>query len=190
MAIGEPGTLVSEAAYLQIAMDDPETPWELHNGQLREKPAMTCDHNWLMYKLGFMLGQQLDWAEFQVRVNAGHISRPTANYYIPDVFVLPTKLTDAFRGRADLLEAYAVPLPLVVEVWSRSTGDYDVDEKLDEYRRRGDLEIWRLHPFERTLTAWRRQPDGAYEETLYHGGVVRPIALPDVAIDLDALFAL
>ncbi len=190
MTIGEPGTLVSEAAYLQIAMDNPDTPWELHHGQLREKPAMTCDHNWLMYKLGFMFGQQLDWNEYQIRINSGQVSRPTANYYIPDVFVLPTKLTESFSGQAELLEAYAVPLPLVVEVWSRSIGTYDINEKLDEYRRRGDLEIWRLHPYERTLTTWCRQPDGSYEETLYQGGLVRPVALPGVTIDLDALFTL
>ena len=190
MRIGESGTLVSEAAYLQIALDDPDTPWKLHHGQLREKPAMTCDHNWDMVKLGHMLLSQLDWNEFQVRVNAGRVSRPTTTYYIPAVFVLPTKLTEPLRGRADLLDAYAVPLPLVVEVWSRSIGNYDVNEKLDEYRRRGDLETWRLHPYERTLTAWRRQADGSYEEALYQGGVVRPTALPGVAIDLDALFAL
>lgn len=190
MASSKSGTLVSEAAYLQIALDDKNTAWELHNGRLREKPAMTCDHNWTMVKLGFFFGRQLDWSAFQIRVNAGRVARPTTTYYIPDVFVLPTKLTESFRGRADLLEAYAVPLPLVVEVWSRSTGNYDVNEKLDEYRRRGDLEIWRLHPYERTLTAWRRQPDGSYEEAFFQGGVVRLAALPDVEIDLDALFAL
>ena len=88
-----------------------------------------------------------------------------------------------------MLEVYQVPLPLVIEVWSRSTGTYDVDDKLPEYQRRGDLEIWRLQPYERALTAWRRQPDGSYTETVYSGGSVRPGALPGVAIDLDALFA-
>jgi Uma2 family endonuclease len=54
------------------------------------------------------------------------------------------------------LEIYDEPLPLVAEVWSPSTGGYDVLAKLPEYRRRGDTEIWLLHPYERTLTAWRR----------------------------------
>jgi len=76
----------------------------------------------------------------------------------------------------------------VVEVWSPSTGDYDVDAKLPEYHRRGDQEIWRIHPYERMLTAWRRQPDGSYTETVYTGGVVHPLAFPVVAIDLDTLF--
>jgi Uma2 family endonuclease len=77
----------------------------------------------------------------------------------------------------------------VVEVWSPSTGGYDIDAKIPEYRRRGDLEIWRLHPFEKTLAAWRRQPDGSYTELILQGGTVQAVALPNVTIDLDALFA-
>ena len=75
-----------------------------------------------------------------------------------------------------------------LEVWSPSTGEYDVNAKVPEYQRRGDLEIWRIHPFDRTLIAWRRQPDGSYIESHYAGGTVKPVALPDVTIDLDTLF--
>ena len=56
--------------------------------------------------------------------------------------------------------------------------------------KHGDLEIWLLHPYERTVTAWRRQPDGSYIETVFRGGVVQLHALPDVSVDLDSLFAL
>jgi Uma2 family endonuclease len=59
------------------------------------------------------------------------------------------------------LEYYEQPLPLVVEVWSPSTGEYDIDSKLPEYQARGDKEIWRLHPYERTVRSWQRQPDGS-----------------------------
>ena len=76
----------------------------------------------------------------------------------------------------------------MVEVWSPSTGDYDVDAKLPVYQQRGDREIWRIHPYERTLTSWLRQPDGSYQETLHRGGIVALVALPGVTIDLDELF--
>lgn len=114
--------------------------------------------------------------------------RTAENYFIPDVFVIPVELVRPLRGLRNVLEAYDAPLPLVVEVWSPSTGAYDIDTKLPEYQRRGDLEIWRLHPFDRTLTAWRRQPDGSYTENHYTGGLVQPVALPNVTIDLDTLF--
>ncbi|MDP9472452.1 MAG: Uma2 family endonuclease [Chloroflexota bacterium] len=178
---------VSERTYQQIILEDPEGQWELHGGRLREKPSMTFAHNRTIARLGSLLTQQLDWDEFDVRINAGWVRRPNEAYYIPDVFVVPVSMTEQFRDRSDILEVYDAPLPLVVEVWSPSTGDYDVDAKLPEYRRRGDLEVWRLHPYERTLTAWRRQPDGSYTEELYRGGTVQPASLPNVSIDLDLL---
>jgi Uma2 family endonuclease len=140
-----------------------------------------------MYELGFSLGQQLDRSQFRIRVNAGRLRRTAENFFIPDVLVVPRELERAQRGIMRL-EYYPEPLPLVVEVWSPSTGDYDVETKLVEYQRRGDLEIWRIHPYEHTLTAWVRQPDGTYSQTVYTGGVVRPSALPGVEIDFDRLF--
>ena len=178
---------VSEQTFLQVALDDPNQ-WELHCGQLRRKPAMTFAHNQVADELHFRLRQQLNPNHFVVRLGMGHVRRSAENYYIPDVFVIPIELTRALRGRRDVLEAYDGPLPLVVEIWSPSTGDYDVDSKLPEYQRRGDLEIWRIHPFDRTLIAWRRRPDGSYAESHYTGGAVQPIALPNVTIDLDTLF--
>jgi len=177
---------VSERTYKQLALEDPGQ-WELHCGSLRRKPGMTVDHNRLATWLLVQLAQQLDRNEFDVRINMGHARRSSESYYIPDVYVIPMELVRTQRGLRTL-EVYGVPLPLVVEVWSPSTGEYDVDSKPPEYQRRGDLEIWRMHPYERTLTAWQRQEDGSYTETVHTGGVVHPSALPGVAIDLDALF--
>jgi Uma2 family endonuclease len=142
-----------------------------------------------MVYLGRQLPMQLDPVEFRVRINAGHLRRSDRNYFIPDLFVLPVAYVGADRDRPDILEVYDRPLPLVVEVWSPSTGLYDVEHKFAEYRRRGDIEIWRLHPFERSLTAWRRQPDGSYTESTQTGGTIDPVALPGVTVDLDELFA-
>ena len=86
-----------------------------------------------------------------------------------------------------MLAIFSDPLPLVVEIWSPSTGDYDVDAKLPVYQQRGDLEIWRIHPYERTLTSWWRQPDGSYQEALQRDDTITPVTLPGVIIDLGAL---
>ncbi|CAA9528441.1 MAG: hypothetical protein AVDCRST_MAG73-663 [uncultured Thermomicrobiales bacterium] len=179
---------VFERTYHAVLLDDPDGQWELHDGRLREKPGMSAEHNDGMFELGYQLRSQLDRASFRVRVNAGHVYRGTTTYFIPDVFVIPIEVEQTQRGVPGSLEFYGDPQPLVVEFWSKSTGLYDADAKLPEYQRRGDLEIWRLHPYDRTLTAWRRRDDGTYAETV-HTGVVRPVALPNVAIDLDALFA-
>ena len=178
---------VSEKTFRKLALEDPNQ-WELHYGNLERKPGLTADHNEIAVYLGGQLIQQLDRKVYRVRTSMGQVRRTSENYYIPDVYVVPTELMLAQRGTRRL-EVYEAPLPLVVEVWSPSTGLYDVDSKLPEYQRRGDLEIWRIHPYERTLTAWRRQPDGSYgEETRDARGTIQPIALPDVRIDLDVLF--
>ncbi len=183
-------TRISDEAYERLALAEPDRKWELRDGVLREKPGMAAAHNEVAVTLGYMLLSQLDRTAYRVRVDAGRLQRPGATYVIPDVFVVPTAYVIPLIALQDVLEVYDKPLPLVVEVRSRSTGDYDVEEKLAVYRKRGDLEIWRIHPYERSLTAWRRQPDGSYEQTVYREDIVRPTALPGVEIDLAALFDL
>jgi Uma2 family endonuclease len=178
---------LSEKAFQRLALAEPGQ-WELHDGDLRRKPGMTADHNHIARVLYGQLFTQLDLAEFEPSLNMGHVRGSPERYYIPDVFVAPAALFRAQRG-TQRLEVYQDPLPLVVEVWSPSTGDYDVEAKIPEYQRRGDLEIWRIHPVERTLTSWRRQPDGSYSESVSSGGAIRPMALPNIVIDLDTLFA-
>jgi Uma2 family endonuclease len=179
---------MTEAAFRELALEDPEGHWELYCGHPQRKPGMTAEHNYAMHILAEQLWRQLDRQQHHVRVNAGHVPRSAENYFIPDVYVVLTEQVRRQFG-TESLETFAEPLLLVVEVWSRSTGHFDVATKLKEYQERGDLEIWRIHPLERTLVAWRRQTDGTYTESHFAGGTVQPVALPGVTIDLDALFA-
>lgn len=181
---------VSEQTYELVALEDPEGRWELVCGRLREKPGMTTRHNDLARTLHEMLFLQLDRRRFTVS-ETSRLRISTGTNYIPDVCVIPRELVrQRDRERPTSLEIYEAPLPLVVEVWSPRTGTYDVEEKLREYQLRRDDEIWRIHPLQRTLTAWRKQADDTYAEAVYRGGTVRPVALPGVSIDLDDLFAM
>lgn len=177
---------VSEKTYRQVALEDREGLWELHCGRLVQKPGMSYEHGYLTTRLLRLLFSQIDEQTYDLRSNSGRV-RTSGSYYIPDVFVIPTEVFKPHRGERGL-EFYDTPLPLVVEVWSPSTGDYDVNVKLREYQRRGDAEIWLIHPYDRTLTAWRRQTDGSYTETSHRAGVIEPVALPNVRIDLDTFF--
>ncbi len=179
---------LSEQAYQEFVLSGAEGAWELHEGRLVEKPGVTWEHGGIIALLSHLLQLQLDWSEFQVRINEGRVRKPADTIFIPDLLVVPTAYGESFRGRPGMLAIFSGPLPLVVEVWSSSTGDYDVDSKLPVYQQRGDLEIWRIHPYERTLTIWLRQADGSYQETLHRAGIVTPTALPGVAIDLDSLW--
>jgi Uma2 family endonuclease len=179
---------ITAEEYERLALAEPDRKWELVDGHPREKPGMTFAHNEVEIQLGYMLMAQLDRSMYHVRIDAGRLRRPGATYFIPDIFVFPVSLVTPRLRQDDVLEVYDDPVPLVVEVWSRSTGDYDVGEKLTVYKQRGDSEIWLVHPYERTVTAWVRQSDGSYTETVYREGVVSPSALPGVTIDLAALF--
>jgi Uma2 family endonuclease len=186
-----PGRTVrlSEAEYRRIALAQPDEKWELHRGVLVKKPAMTWDHANTVRNLGHLLQNQLEPNDYLVPMNMGRVQRSAEGYYTPDVYVVPREMfRRLYRPGPGEMEAYPEPLPLVAEVWSPSTGRYDVRVKLREYQARGDVEIWLIQPYERTLTAWRRQPDGGYSETVFTGGVVEPVALPGVAIELAALF--
>ena len=177
---------LSEQAFRELSLGDSQGRWELHHGQLRERPPMTAGHGRDMHRLLAQLYAQLDPRAYVLRTQHGRTRVSSDTYYIPNIVVIPAQVEAALHDRE--LDAYPDPLPLVIEIWSPSTGDYDDNEKILGYQRRGDLEIWRVHPYERTLTTWRRRPDGTYVETTYRDGIIRPVALPGVAIDLDALF--
>lgn len=177
---------VTEEAYRRLALGN--TQLELHRGQPREKPGMSVEHGSVADNLLRQLYGQLDGGEHRLRANFAKLRRSADTYYIPDVAVVPAAMVLALREHPGSLDAYSDPLPLVVEIWSPSTGDDDITAKLPDYQQRGDREIWYIHPYKRTLTAWRRQPDGTYAETIFRDGVVHPDSLPGVAIDLAALF--
>jgi Uma2 family endonuclease len=178
---------MSEEAYREFALADPSGGWELVHGRLRERTAMTVAHGGVMAYLFGMLHEQLDRAEYRLRSQHARLRVSADTYYVPDIAVIPTAMEQALATNA--LDAYPDPLPLVIEVWSPSTGTFDLNEKIPGYKPRGDVEIWRIHPYEQTLTTWRRQPDGDYAESVYCGGIARPQPMPHVAIDLDELFA-
>ena len=178
---------ISEQTYERVALEDPDGQWELVCGRLRRKPAMTTEHNSVARRLARRLNAQLDERDFLVDKDGPRLRISNGSYYLPDVSVVPSALERQRRETPGRFEIYEEPMPLVVEIWSPSTGEYDVEQKLREYQWRGDREIWRIHPYERTLIAWRRQPDGSYGELVYRGGAVQPATLPYVTIDLDSL---
>ena len=182
------GMALSAEQYEHLILGNPDETWELVDGRLREKPLMSMAHGDAGVELVVGLRTQLDRREFRVSFNHARLKRTDRSYFVPDVVV--TRVADFTGDRSSprAVDAHTAPALLVVEIWSPSTGDYDIEEKLPMYRARGDLEIWWLHPFGRTLSAWRRQPDGTYAETVHHGGTITPAELPHVTIDLDALF--
>jgi Uma2 family endonuclease len=178
---------MSEEAYRRFVLTERDGAWELHDGRLVEKPGVSFEHGEIAMLLGHLLLLQVDRTEYTV-VSELRVSRPGSTVFMPDLMVVPAAYRREYGGRPGTLAIFPDPVPLVVEVWSASTGGYDLDTKIPVYQQRGDLEIWRIHPYERTLTRWVRQSDGSYREDVFRGGVVALVGLPGVTIDLDVLF--
>lgn len=194
MATVNEGALMTAAEYEQLVLEDREGHWELVRGHPRRKPPVTSGHDWAMDELAEQLHDELDKASYRVRTHRGRLRVSTGSYYEPDLVVMP--LADILRraGNPRAFEVHDAAVPFVVEVWSPSTGSYDRDTKLSEYRLRGDAEIWLLNPYRRSIAAWRRvrpdapDPEAQYDEQVLIGGRIDLFALPGVVIDIDRLF--
>lgn len=179
---------ITRETFSALVLEDSDARWELHDGKPREKPALTAAHNRVIWNLIGQIAPQLAERPFEGRTDTAHLAIGGGYAYIPDFAIIPSEYVDSALGKPTN-ESYDGPVALVVETWSPSTGTYDVNAKLPSYQRRGDLEIWRIHPYERTVTRWCRRLDGSYEESTHATGTIRLAAIPEVAIDLDALFA-
>jgi hypothetical protein len=62
---------ISEESYVQLALDDPDTKWELIDGLLVEKPGMSFTHLNSAMLLGNRIVQQIDLRQFLVLFNDG-----------------------------------------------------------------------------------------------------------------------
>jgi hypothetical protein len=117
------------------------------------------DHHDLACELAFRRRLALDPARDELRVNASRVRWSERNAFIPDGAVLPREQVVPQKG-AGKRERSSASLPLVVEIWSPSTVGDDLDVKATTSTARGDAEIWRPHPDDRTLTRGIRQDDG------------------------------
>lgn len=179
---------MSEETYRELALGDSGERWELVRGHLWERPGMSVRHDRVTMAMVRQLLRQLDPDQFWVSAGLARLRVSADTFFIPDVAVIPMALMRRLDETPRTLDAHSEPMPLVVEVWSPSTGKRDMELKLPDYQQRGDAELWYIHPYDRTLTAWRRLPDGSYSMTIYREGIVRPASLPHVAISLDELF--
>src|SRR3712207_2507812 len=116
---------ISEQEYRELALNESDRLWELWDGVPREKPLMSMKHDNVSFLLGYLLQSQLDWQAFRVNVNGGKSRHSARSYFIPDVVVIPAACQVPFEDDSRAFNAFAESLPLVVEIWSHSTGAYD-----------------------------------------------------------------
>jgi Uma2 family endonuclease len=169
--------------------DDERTELIDGTAYVREPPAPSRSHQELVGELYYQVRLALEGKSFHAYVAPFDVRLPKdgeADELIdtvvqPDVLIVRdlAKLDDrGMRGAPDW----------IAEVLSPSTANHDQTVKLRAYERAGVLEVWFVHPGDRTLTAYRLE-DGRYGRptVLELRGRTSISAVPGVGIDWDRL---
>src|SRR5262245_20334823 len=106
---------ISEQEYRDLALSDTDHLWELWDGVPQEKPLMSMKHDNVSFYLGLALANQLERNVYRVNVNGGKTRRSARTYFIPDVVVIPAAFQTPYEDDPRAFNAFAEPLPLVVE---------------------------------------------------------------------------
>jgi Uma2 family endonuclease len=125
---------ISEQDYLELALNEPDRFWELWDGVPVEKPGMSMRHNAVAFYLGVQLANQLDQRFYRITVNGDRTRISPRTYYIPDLMVIPESYQAVFEPEGEMIGVHPDPLPLVDEVWSPTTGHYDLVVKLRAHK--------------------------------------------------------
>ena len=160
----------------------PDARVELIEGEIIDMAPIGFEHAWVVLELNRRLIQaagDLAMVLPQSGVRLSDISEPQ-----PDFALLKPPVA-SYRKRI----AAAADTFLLIEV-SDSTLRYDLQVKAPLYARHGVPEYWILDWNGRQLRSFRAPADGQYTEvtSTSEPGLVAPLALPSVQIDLTTLW--
>ena len=160
------------------ALPDDGNRYEVIDGVLYMTTAPSSFHQWIVYQIGRMLGEQINDAGVGVTFPAPvGVFMPGCDPVQPDLVVVRREDLGIFHDR----HIYGVPA-LVVEVLSPSNAGVDTEIKRRAYARCGVPEYWIVRPASRDVLVLS-QPDrqlGDYLESTHvpPEGELRSPALP------------
>ena len=165
---------------------------EIVHGESRIMPPAIKKHVYLIEKLYRSLLAQLDLREYYVTMaGAGlGIERVPLTYRVPDLMVFRAESLRRDSSETSGNDPYIWTVPeLIVECLSPSNRKGAIQELLADYARIAAPEVWLLDPKVRQFTSYRCE-SGAMQQWLATGsGLVTPLLLPNVTVDLSDLWA-
>jgi Uma2 family endonuclease len=185
MALAEKEEYYTYEDYLEW---DTEDRYELIDGiPYMMAPAPTPAHQRISIKIASALNVYLRGktcevfaAPFDVRLNADDADDTVVQ---PDILVIcdKTKIDDkGSKGAPDL----------VIEIVSKSSGNYDRGLKLQKYIDAGVRECWIVDPDDKIVQVYIRKDDGSANMLVYNAEDTVPVTiLKDMTIDLSEVFA-
>ena len=163
---------------------DTDIRYELIDGVLIEMPAPTIFHQLLSVQY-FMLLQLF----VQARELGKVLYAPVDVELAPRVVLQPDIVFVSTGNAAVLQRKRIIGAPdLVVELSSPATQARDLGRKRELYEQAGIREYWYVDVEARTQTVWRLE-EGRFVVASPEGGRIRSPLLPELEIDVAAIFA-
>jgi Uma2 family endonuclease len=165
---------------------------EIVHGESRIMPPAIKKHNYLIRKLSKVLDRQLDDNEYEVDSQGSGlgIERVPLTYRIPDLMVFRTESLRQDSAETAGNDPYIWTVPeLIVECLSSSNRKGSVQELLADYARIAAPEVWLLDPRPPQFTSYRYESGAEQQWLATESGLVTPLRLPNVTVDLSDLWA-
>jgi Uma2 family endonuclease len=167
-----------------LEMPESEGREEVVNGEIIPMPPAKDRHMHVLEQLLWAFMHQLDKAQHKVCVGAYGLVIRTAplTSRIPDL---------AIFDRATLVVKdgyYHSPPQLAIEILSPSETRRRTEAKLRDYESIGVPEIWIFSPEGATVEVLYLENDRLVTARVLVDGILRPRALPSVAIDVESIW--
>ncbi len=139
---------------------------EYRDGEIIPMTGGTGNHNYIAINLTSALKYGLKGQPYRVFMADMRLSIPSKNTYTyPDVMLVPTPVVYT-EGREDTITNSQI----IVEVLSRSTGNYDRGEKFDSYRSVDSFrEYILIDQYQYYIEQFTKAEDGKWWLSVYKG---------------------
>jgi Uma2 family endonuclease len=161
--------------------------YQLIEGELVKMAGPNEPHQIFIGELYFAARSQIGAPGlFEIRLSPFDVAIDEHNTFQPDLLFVSVERRHIFDGHG----VTGAP-DVVVEVLSESTRQRDLNVKLPVYARSGVREMWMADLRARTVAKYVGDGQSLTLETMYSAeDVLTSEAIPGVAIDLGAIFAL
>lgn len=172
---------------------DPDTRYELVDGELVEMPPESDTNNDIAKRLLFELAKHFPIVLLAYKDTEVEVTGRRATCRVPDLLVHTAESKAALAGASRATLTRDMPPPaLVVEIVSpgQANRDRDYRYKYSEYAARGIAEYWIVDPETRqvTLCQW---DNGLYENRVYTGAdPIQSVLVPQLTLTANDLFPL
>jgi Uma2 family endonuclease len=170
----------------QDLLDTPDDGrrYEIIDGELYVSASPAKPHVWLSNHWSRWLGNYVEANDLGEVYHAPvDVKFSEENVVVPDIIFIRKDRLHIF-GRANVTEAPDA----VIEILSPSTRRIDLGKKFELYARMGVPEYWVADPVVPELAIYVLTPQGTYERARPEGRRLRSTVLPDLEIDLAAIF--